>query len=242
MQARLLLLVALVPALTAQITPSAAPDNTIPVPAVVIPGGLCGELYYLPQGADKLPDFEKLELEPIGAMYTDGLNVTPRKFSAGFPGITWRFEWFAIDFRGRFWIENPGVYRFALTSDDGSKLYIDNTLLINLDGIHDAQFGKAGKVNLSDGFHRIRLSYFQGPRTELALFLEIQPPNGRWKLFDMSEFKPPSNAEERTFNAATDVLPSPSKASRGDSQSRRRLALKDPIQEERLVVRCPADW
>lgn len=35
---------------------------------------------------------------------------------------------------GKFWIEKAGTYRFALTSDDGSLLYIDDMLPISNDG------------------------------------------------------------------------------------------------------------
>lgn len=48
-------------------------------------------------------------------------------------------EWFAIDYEGRFWSEKPGVYQFALTSDDGAKLYIDDELTLNNDGIHPSE-------------------------------------------------------------------------------------------------------
>ncbi len=54
----------------------------------------------------------------------------------GFPGIDNRFEWFAIDYTGNFWIARGGKYKFALNSDDGSKLYIDDTLVIDNDGQH----------------------------------------------------------------------------------------------------------
>jgi hypothetical protein len=38
-----------------------------------------------------------------------------------------RLEWFAIDYRCRFWTEKPGKHQFALVSGDGSKLYNGNS-------------------------------------------------------------------------------------------------------------------
>jgi hypothetical protein len=60
-----------------------------------------------------------------------------RDFTEGFPGVTKRFEWFAIDYTGRIWIARPGVYQFELMSDDGSKLYIDD--VIDNDWLHSEQ-------------------------------------------------------------------------------------------------------
>ncbi len=75
----------------------------------------------------------------MGTIYTTSLNVPPQDFEQGFPGVTNRFEWFAIDYSGRFWIENPGLYRFELTSDDGSKLYVDDRPVVDDDGAHPPQ-------------------------------------------------------------------------------------------------------
>src|SRR6185369_577273 len=80
--------------------------------------GFRGEIYPIEPGSRKLPNFSKLK--PVRTIYTPSLCVPARSFDEGFPGITGRFEWFAIDYTGRFWISEPGTYRFALASDDGS--------------------------------------------------------------------------------------------------------------------------
>lgn len=164
---------------------------------VVVPGGLVGVLYNIQPGSTLLPDFQKLD--PVGVIYTSSLDIPPRKFSEGFPGVTNRFEWFAIDYSGRFWIEKPGVYRFALTSDDGSRLYIDDQLVINNDGIHGPQIQTAN-FGLKGGVHRIRVSYFQGPREEVALMLQIAGPGEGLRVFSTDEFKPPADPEEWVFS------------------------------------------
>src|SRR5947208_536794 len=96
--------------------------------------GFRGDIYYIKVDAQKLPDFSKLK--PVGSIYTPYLCVPWRFFDEGFPGITDRFEWFAIDYTGRFWISEPGNYRFALASDDGSILYIDDHKVIHNDQQH----------------------------------------------------------------------------------------------------------
>ena len=115
-----------------------------------------------------------------------------------FPGVTKRLEWFAIEYTGRFWIEKPGLYGFALTSDDGSRLYIDELPIIDNDGLH-APLTKSGIVELSGGIHSIRLQYFQGPRFNVALVLEVAIPHEQLRVFSTDEFKPPANPEDWKF-------------------------------------------
>jgi len=77
---------------------------------VVIPAGLKGDIYHVAEGTESLDVLRKAK--PVGTIYTSALNVPPQHFSIGFPGVTERFEWFAIDYGGKFWIKEPGVYRF----------------------------------------------------------------------------------------------------------------------------------
>ena len=155
---------------------------------VVDTAGFRGTIYFLDPKTGILPDtFHRFK--PKGTIYTRSLNVPTRNFREGFPGITKRIEWFAIDYQGRFWIHREGVYRFALTSDDGSLLFIDNDLIIDNDRIHPTQT-KEGRIPLAVGAHDIRVSYFQGPRDQVALVLEIAGPGEELRVFSMDEFRP----------------------------------------------------
>ena len=131
-----------------------------------------------------------------GTIYTRSLNVPPRDFKEGFPGETKRFEWFAIDYEGKFWIERAGDYRFALTSDDGSLLYLDDRLVIDNDRIHPPQT-KETHGFMGHGVHNIRVSYFQGPRSGIALVLQIARPGEPLRIFTTDEFKPPPGEDVR---------------------------------------------
>lgn len=173
---------------------------------VVVPGGLRGEIYNLPDPTYNLPNFEKLK--PVGAIYTSELDIPPRDFAEGFPGVTDRIEWFAIDYKGKFWVDQPGSYRFFLKSDDGSRLYIDDKLVIDNDGIHATEIVFGG-VRLSFGIHTIRVSYFQGPRYALALILAVARPGGPWRVFNTNEFKPPPNPDDWDGLAALHADPPP---------------------------------
>jgi hypothetical protein len=155
---------------------------------VVVPGGLRGVIYPVPPQSRFLPLLQWLR--PVGVIYTPVLNVPPRNYREGFPGVAGRLEWFAIDYSGRFWIEEPGTYRFELTSDDGAKLYIDDQLVINNDGIHPPQT-RLGEWTLTGGIHRIEVPYYQGPGYLLALVLRIAGPGQALRVFSTEEFKPP---------------------------------------------------
>ncbi|HTS60381.1 MAG TPA: OmpA family protein [Candidatus Acidoferrales bacterium] len=117
-----------------------------------------------------------------------------RSFDKGFPGVTDRFEWFAIDYTGKMLISRPAKYRFRITSDDGSRVYIDDKLLIDNDGVHPARTAEGG-IDLAPGLHRIRVSYFQGPRYEVALVLEVAAGSEPYRPFRAKAFAPVEMSE-----------------------------------------------
>ena len=149
------------------------------------PFQLRGQIYYLDEGTDHLPDFS--HLQPHGTISTTVLNVPVQSFEVGFPGVTDRFEWFAIDYRGTFAVPAPGSYRFRLTSDDGSRLLIDGQQVIDNDGIH-GENAVEGTAELTEGAHSIEVQYFQGPRYEVELMLEWARPDGDYEPLDFSRY------------------------------------------------------
>ncbi len=168
---------------------------------VIIPGGLKGDIYHLKDSTRSLAELPKLR--SVGSIYSSTLDVRPQDFSLGFPGVTDRFEWFAIDYSGRFWIERPGIYRFRLVSDDGAMLYVDGQLIIDNDGVHSPE-ARLGSVHLAGGLHAIRVPYFQGPRDTVALMLEIAGPGERnARPFSTEEFRPPPHPEEWRYLSMT---------------------------------------
>lgn len=149
-----------------------------------VPFALKGNIYFLEPGTSHLPDLSQLTRK--GTIYARELNVTPRSFSEGFPGVTDRFEWFAIEYKGTFWIKSPGKYKFRLTSDDGAVLLVDGRKLIDNDGVHPPR-SKEKSIDLRRGLHKILLQYFQGPRYEIALVLEVAREGEEYGVFKPEE-------------------------------------------------------
>jgi hypothetical protein len=113
--------------------------------------------------------------------FTDSLAVSPRRFAEGFPGISSRTEWFAIRYRGKFSVTEAGQYYFRLISDDGARLWIDGIPIVDNDGIHPPR-SQTGNTRLESGEHELFVSYFQGPRYDVALQLFVTPPGGGERL------------------------------------------------------------
>ena len=144
----------------------------------VMPGhGLTGEVYVPGGPIHRMPDFDLLT--PLYTFVTSNLDVSKRDYTEGFPTPEMQsvVEDFAIRFRGELAINTPGLHHFALYSDDGAKLYIDGTLVVDNDGVHIAK-GKKGSITLSTGVYPVEIHYFQGPRHAIALQWFYQPPKG----------------------------------------------------------------
>ena len=66
---------------------------------------------------------------------------------------------FALNFTGYVNVPADGTYTFYTNSDDGSKLYIDNVLVANNDGLH-WPVERSGTIGLKAGKHAISVGYF----------------------------------------------------------------------------------
>ncbi|WP_276168766.1 alkaline phosphatase family protein [Zobellia alginiliquefaciens] len=67
----------------------------------------------------------------------------------------------AVRFTARIEIEKEKNYRFYLRSDDGSKLFIDDELVVDNDGDHGVKT-KDGTITLQPGIHLIKVLWFNG--------------------------------------------------------------------------------
>lgn len=63
-------------------------------------------------------------------------------------------------FQGLVSVPVTGLYTISLASDDGSKLYLGDSLLIDHDGLHGIST-RTADVGLAAGTHRVRVEYFE---------------------------------------------------------------------------------
>jgi hypothetical protein len=135
---------------------------------------IVADLYQLAPDTQKLPDYTLLK--SIKKICLSQLDIKVRTFSEGFPGVANLFEWFSLD--ANFIVKVPldGVYEVKLIADDGANLYIADQKVIDNDGIHPVE-EKSGTANLKTGDVNFRVSYFQGPRFDIALELMWKGPN-----------------------------------------------------------------
>lgn len=99
-----------------------------------------------------LPDFSRLG-KPAAEGYISAFSLEDVPFSAN-------EDDFAIIFSSKMKVKESGAYKFELSSDDGSKLFIDGKCIIDNDGSHTLQT-RYGVVKLEPGLHDIRIEYFE---------------------------------------------------------------------------------
>ncbi len=68
---------------------------------------------------------------------------------------------FGTTFEGYFQAPADGIYEFSLNSDDGSRLWIGSSLLVDNNGNHPMQ-ERSAKIGLKAGLHPLRIAYYQG--------------------------------------------------------------------------------
>ncbi len=102
----------------------------------------------------KLPEFENLKPLKKGTTF----RLSPKPLSL-------REDGWGLVFTGYIKIESPGEYTFYLESNDGSRLFIDDALIVNNDGQHGVE-SKKGAIRLKRGKHPIKIKYFESGGSE----------------------------------------------------------------------------
>jgi hypothetical protein len=83
-------------------------------------------------------------------------------------------DFFVSEVTGYVNIATAGSYNFRLISDDGSRLWLDNAIVIDHDGLHGAT-PKDGSVQLTTGPHALRIEHFDNS-VDQQITLQWQPP------------------------------------------------------------------
>ncbi len=104
---------------------------------------------------------------------------------------------FAIHWSGTIRISQTGTYIFFLESDDGSRLFLDETELISNGGVH-GMIEKSAESILPAGDHAVRIEYFQN-RYGAGCNFAWRPPDSDKQIVpenvlfhDPAAFEPPT--------------------------------------------------
>ena len=110
-----------------------------------------------------LPDFSALK--PVKEGSLPNFAFTPRS----------QAEHFGFEYAGYLRVPEDGVYTFFTDSDDGSRLYIGDVLVVDNDGLHGMREEK-GVTALGARLHPIRVTFFEKTGGD-GLTVSFQGPN-----------------------------------------------------------------
>jgi len=126
-----------------------APDVTGPTTAGV------GVDYYELFNPVVLPDFDQLDSYGSDSFSSIFFPSTNGEFAT-----SGRSDNVGAVFQGFVTVPFDGLYDFFTESDDGSKLYIGDTMVVDNDGLHGMQ-ERGGQIALRTGTHAIRVEFFE---------------------------------------------------------------------------------
>ena len=143
-------------------------------------------IYYAYYEGDwsQLPDFNSLTPIKTGTLPNFSLSPAEQDDYYGFVQAAF------LD------ITQAGGYTFYLNSDDGAKLYIDGSLVVDNDGRHSLR-ERSGTISLSPGEHRLRVEYFEAFSSQ-ALEVRYAGPGINKQFIPSSALRPDDGTTEPT--------------------------------------------
>lgn len=125
-------------------------EKVEPLPGVRVKGRQGGLAYRYYEGAfSHLPDTDTLEVLRQGVARNWELK-----------SLAGREDQYALVFEGFITVPRTGMYTFYSRSDDGSKVYLHDRLVVDNDGSHSART-RSGQIALEEGKHPFRVAYFE---------------------------------------------------------------------------------
>jgi hypothetical protein len=145
----------------------------------------------------QLPDFGNLTAVSTGT--TSDISTTVRE----------RDNLFGLRFVGYVEISSSdtGTYTFYTTSDDGSRLLVNGQEIVSNDGIH-APEEASGSVDLSAGWHKITVEYFEQEGGEELSASWKGPSLSKQEIPPSRLYLSPETSQEVTLNAGWNLISS----------------------------------
>ncbi|HRQ73728.1 MAG TPA: M12 family metallo-peptidase, partial [Phycisphaerales bacterium] len=152
-------------------------------PGVTAPGSAVA--YYVIPPSSSMPDYSALEPYKRDIVPNIDYPATSGQFAT-----SGRSNFVGAAFEGYFKAPETGLYVLSVESDDGSMLYLGDSLLVNNDGQHAMQ-ERSAPAALAAGLHRLRVEFFENSGSAGLIVraegpgLPRQPiPASRWRHDD----------------------------------------------------------
>jgi subtilisin family serine protease len=143
-------------------TPTPVPTTPTPTPAPTYKSGVQYSYFTTAVTWSDIPNFDRMA--PLKQGVIANFNVGQRTQTTNY----------GFSYRGLIQVPRNGTYTFYTSSDDGSRLWINNTVVVENGGTHTLR-ERSGTINLTAGYHEIRVDYFQGTGTQ-GLSVSYQGP------------------------------------------------------------------
>jgi alkaline phosphatase D len=124
---------------------------------------------------DRLDDLMKTEVVESGVAVSLDLEKLAKQE-----------DHFGLVFEGLIKVPSSGVYTFYTISDDGSRLYIGDQLVVDNDGSHNTR-QRSGLAVLEKGYHPIKIEYFEDYSGE-QLVVKWKEQGGMVKVLGQGDF------------------------------------------------------
>lgn len=129
----------------------------------------------------------------LGSFYMDKFDVTARDWQQGFPkfpaSLSHLRENYAVRCFTKLRVTHAGQHTFSITSDDGMRVLLNNTPVLQDDGLHAPRTASAN-TNLVKGLYNMEVQWFQGPRTQIAAELKwATPSNATLRYIEPSDMQ-----------------------------------------------------
>lgn len=102
-------------------------------------------------------------------------NFFPSIVNEGLPGDPFHF---AVHWTGQFYVDQDKLYNYTMGSDDDSWLFIDNSLVLDLGGVHGVTYDNYN-VSLAQGYHTIDIFFAERHVVQsgfqLNFFSDLEP-------------------------------------------------------------------
>jgi hypothetical protein len=155
--------------------------------------GLIANVYKIAAPVTELPQADTLG-EPFATFAVDNLDQASTQFNGSFAGADGEVsEWFAIHFRGSLNVTAAGTYDLCLNAGDGALLFLDQTAIVDNDGVHDTT-EKCESLAIEPGEYQLDVMYFQAAKGELGLQLTWAKDGGTKAPIPKENLFPPEDA------------------------------------------------